>query len=255
MKGKSGVGKKKAAKTRSPGASKDTASQTPPTAPKPEEGSVRGVPQSKIDQLRGTRDHTNMTLETVQEDYRRVGIEITKSEAAFVVLAVKDYTFGSDTNMRKAKVRQQRGLSLSETDQKLVTQYDAIAEYCQVAPLLPLTKYSEIYRGIQISPDTPEYAASLMAKKVGDTWDLDRLPSSFSTDRKVARNFSENLSGKRGILVHAPTGNLKHAPSLNGLSRCRDEYEVMVADYDWKIGRIVDNLSSGGTYDIYLEHQ
>ena len=168
------------------------------------ESKIHGVPQSKIDKLRGTRDHQpakSITWKTVQEDYARVGITITEQEAKYIHKAVEDFSFGHDTDMRRAKSKQQKGRSLSEAEQKYVSQYDAIAEYCRVAPIMPQDKYATLYRGIKISTETPQYAADLMSKKVGDTWDVDRMPSSFSTYPEVAESFARK-NGAKGIVVH-----------------------------------------------------
>ena len=155
--------------------------------------------------------------------------------------------------MRRAKSKQQKGRSLSEAEQKYVSQYDAIAEYCRVAPIMPQDKYATLYRGIKISTITPQYAADLMSKKVGDTWSVDKMPTSFSTSLSTAQGFSYHHGGN-GILIHMPTKGMKNSPSIKGISLCAGENEVLVTDYGWKIGSINDNLKNGGYYEIYLEH-
>ena len=220
------------------------------------ESKVRGVSQSQIDKLRGTRGHRparSILWETIQEDYARVGITITEEEAKYIQKAFENYSYGDDTRMRKAKSKQQQGRSLSAEEQKYVSQYDAMAEYCRVAPTIPQNKYATVHRGIKISTETPQYAADLMSKKVGDTWDVDRMPSSFSTYPEVAESFARK-NGVKGIVVHMSTKGIKNSPSIRGISFCASEEEVMVADYDWKIVSIKDNLKNGGYYEMYVEH-
>ena len=220
------------------------------------EPTIRGVPQSQIDQLRGERDHQlphTITWQTIQEDYKRVGITITDEEARFIHKAVEDFSFGSDWKMRKAKSNQYKGKDLRDSEKQLIAQYDAIAEYCQVAPILPQGRYTMLHRGIKISTITPECAAGIMGLKPGDTWDVDRMPTSFSTSLKTAHAFSHHV-GKHGIVVHMPTHGMKNSPSIRGISLCPGEDEVMVTDYGWKVTKVEDNLSVGGYYEITVEH-
>ncbi|MBQ3585757.1 MAG: hypothetical protein II964_03470 [Synergistaceae bacterium] len=216
---------------------------------------VRGVPQSQIDQLRGTRDHQpdfSMTWETVRDDYARVGIAITEQEARDIALAVNHYTYQHDTKMRKAWNLEQAGRvhDLTPELQKELADYKLIAEYCKVAPVLPSSKYSTVYRGIKNSTITPQYSQAIYALKVGDSWNVDGMPTSFSTEKNVARGFA----GYNGIIMHMPTKGMKNTPSMKGFSVFPGENEVFVTDYNWKVARISDQRQNGdGFYHIYLD--
>ena len=91
-----------------------------------------------------------------------------------------------------------------------------------------------------------------MSKKVGDTWNVDNMPTSFSTKEQVSKNFSSHM-GKKGILVHMPVSKIKNSVSIAGISQFWGEQEVMVADYNWKIGKIDNQLNNNGYYNIYLK--
>lgn len=249
LKGNSGIGKNKVAKA---AVQTKTQGQTQ-TSKEPD---VRGVPQSKIDALRGERDHLKLiNWVTVQDDYYRVGISITKAEAMEIVQAVNNFTFLHDTTMRKAWTLRAAGREhdLTSAQREALRKYDLCAEYCKVAPLIPVSKYSTIYRGIKMSTKTPEYPAKLLSLKVGDTWDVDGMPTSFSTKLSVAESFSWHQS-KPGIIMHMPTKNIKNTPSIMGLSHFQGEYEAFVTDYNWKVAGISDQRQQGdGYYHIYLD--
>ena len=111
----------------------------------------------------------------------------------------------------------------------------------------------EIYRGIKFSTKTPEYAQGLVNLKPGDKWDVNRMPTSFSTSYDTARIFSHHM-GRKGIIIHMPTQYLKNSPSIKGISDCPGENEVFVADYNWKVAKIMDQRGNGdGYYHIYLK--
>lgn len=156
-----------------------------------------------------------------------------------------------DTDMRKAKSKQQKGLPLNALEQTYLAQYNAIEEYCKVAPVYS-GQTKTLYRGIKISTITPEYAKNLLSKKVGDTWNVDGMPTSFSTSENVSKGFSK-MAGKNGILIHMPMSKVKNSISIAGASQFWGEQEVMVAHYNWKIGKIDDQLNNNGYYNIYLE--
>ena len=215
---------------------------------------IRGVLQSEIDKKRGTRDHLGpheLTWKTIQDDYERVGINITDEEAGFISKAIHDFSFKHDTDMRKAKSKEQKGIALNASEKQYLSQYNAIEEYCKVAPVYS-GKTETLYRGIKISTITPEYAKNLMSKKVGDTWNVDGMPTSFSTEKHVSENFSY-MAGKKGILVHMPMSKVKNSISISGASQFWGEQEVMVANYNWKIGKIDNQLDNNGYYNIYLK--
>lgn len=242
-KGNSGINKHNGGKT----ASKQTAPVD----------MVRGVPQSEIDKLRGTRDHQaagSISWQTIQDDYKRVGIPITDKEAQDIAQAIKDFSFLHDTDIRKAMNKYNQGLSLRPSEQKYLAQGLAIQEYCKVAPLLPSSQHPVIYRGVKFSTKTPDYVKGLLALKAGDKWDVDKLVTSFSTSKTVAQDFSY-LNGKKGIVIHMPTTGMKNFTSIMGISHFPGENEVLFNDYAWKVGKVVDNLGTGGYYEIHLVHQ
>ena len=233
------------------------ANVTQTSQPNRPEETVRGVPQSQIDALRGTRGHsaTSYNWHTIQDDYARVGISITEAEAKEIRNAILDFSYLHDTEMRKAwKLRQAgREHDLTPLQKKELKKYDLCAEYCKVAPLLPSGKYPTIYRGIKFSTITPEYAKNLTSLKVGDMWNVDGMPTSFSTSRSVAEAFSKH-QGKKGILIHMPTKGLRNTPSIKGLSYFSGEYEAMVTDYNWRIVKVDDQRTTGdGYYHIHLD--
>ena len=220
---------------------------------------IRGVSQVQIDQLRGTRDHQSagsIDWITIQQDYKRVGITITDDEARDIHTSIKHFSFGYDTAMRKARALQQLGREhdLTSEQKEYLRQYALCEEYCRVAPIYPSTKQSMIYRGIKFSTITPDYSAGIVALKVGDKWNADGMPSSYSTRLTVAKDFSYH-AGQKGIIMHMPTKGLKNSPSIKGISSFPSEDEVFVADYNWKVAKISDQRQQGdGYYHIYLEH-
>ena len=225
------------------------------TAKARREDTVRGVAQSTIDKLRGTREHQNpqsITWKTIQEDYQRVGITITEQEAKDIRESIRFFSYLGDTKMRTALSAQRAGRVLTEDQKGYIEQYKRCMEWCKVAPVIPSDKYHTIYRGIKFSDKTPEYSQKIFALKPGDTWDVDRMPTSFSTSIQTAKSFSYNGS-KAGMIIHMPTQGIKNSPSLTGISHFPGEKEVFVADYKWKVANISDQRQHGdGFYHIYL---
>ena len=224
---------------------------------------VQGVSQEQIDKLRGTRDHQDILYDQdIINDYARVGITINKEQAQFVREAVYDFSSTKYEDMRNALSKERNGEQLSIYERNMLNDYKLREEYCKIAPVYQ-GKNTEIYRGIQ-AREGSDYAQKLMNLKVGDIWDLDKMPSSFSTDKSVARDYA---SVTNGIMIHASTKNLKNSPSIQGLARHKGEKEILVAKYDWKITkiddqRIVDDptksifeqrLGKDGFYHVYIE--
>ena len=233
---------------------KGTKSQTAPMV------MIQGqqISQAVIDANRGTRDHMQMkstTWQDIQADYARIGVTISEEQAKKIYTAVRHFTFLHDTKMRKAWKKEQDGRSLTPLEQKELEEYKLCAEYCKIAPTIPSSNYDYVYRGIKFSSTTPEYAQRLVSLKVGDSWDVDGMPTSFSTSFQTAKYFSMNMTtGTKGIVVHMPNKTLKNAPSIKGISHYPGENEVFVADYNWKISSISDQRTTGdGYYHLYLE--
>lgn len=217
------------------------------------EPTVHGVPQSKIDKLRGTREQMKpgeQTWEVVKEDYARVGIQVTDEYAKGVWSAVNNYTGSGYFDMRKAYALERGGRlhDLDAHDKDLLAQYKLCMEYCKIAPTVKLPSGYEVSRGIPENGST--YTQGLLALKVGQKWDVDGMPTSFTTKPSV----SHNWAGHGGIVIHAPASALKNTPAIRGMSAFSNEYEAFLADYNWKIGNISDQRKEGdGRYHIYLE--
>ena len=153
--------------------------------------------------------------------------------------------------MRRAMSKEQQGEALTAKEREYLKQYRLIEEYSRVAPLIPSSTYGEIYRGIGISAETQKYAYSLKGLKVGDKWDVDKMPTSFTTKRDVANVYAFGKESN-GIIIHIPTGKLTNAPSIKGISAIADDNEVLLSDYSWKVSRIVDSQQDD-YYHIYLD--
>ena len=195
---------------------------------------VRGVPQSQIDQLRGTRGHLGeheLTPDVIKEDYARVGIKISQSEAEQIHDALHDFTYDDYTKMRDAYKKQLAGESLSSVEKNNLFRYKMCMEYLKIAPTIK-TFSSYIYRGIE--KDKNGYTDKLLKLKPGDKWDVDKMPTSFSTEVGIARNYA----GIDGIIISMPTKTLKNSASIKGLSEYFVEEEVLTGDYNWKVKSI-----------------
>ena len=212
-------------------------------------GSIRGVPLSQIDKLKGERAHLNpgeLTSDIIKQDYARVGITIDDKTANDIHTAIYNFSFLHDTDIRKAASNIAKG---KPYDDFYAEKYKLLEEYCRVAPTLPSGKYHAIFRGIKMSTITPEYVQGILALKPGDKWDVDKMPTSFSTHYSKAESFS----GSKGIIIHMSTKGLKHSTSIRGASRYPNENEVVVTDYNWRVSRIVDERPNYGSYHIYME--
>ena len=218
---------------------------------------VRGVMQSQIDQLRGTRDHKDahqLTWQDVKDDYARVGIPITDTEAQEIRKAVADFSGSAYGEMRKAWALNAMGRAhdLTSQQQALLKQYQMCDEYCKVAPTYKSTGVYSLHRGVGKGYDakTQAYAAQIFALKPGDTWNHDGMPGSFSSDLSTAKSFAK---GPGGIVFHVAAKNIKNAPSIKGISQCSWEDEILVGDYKWKVSGISDQRQKGdGYYHIGL---
>ena len=192
-------------------------------------GSVRGVLQSEIDKLRGTRGHGYyMNGEDVQEDYKRVGIDISKAVADEIYWSIRNFSGDDYTYMRMSAKKEMQGKELSQYEQKLLNRYKLVMEYTKVAPTY---KGDEkfIYRGIKNSGS--KYSKSVLALKPGDKFNFDKMPTSFSTNPDRADDFA----GYKGIVFKLPTKKLKNSVSIKGMAKYSSEDEVLLGDYDFKI--------------------
>ncbi len=217
--------------------------------PSDSKGTIRGVSKERIDKLRGTRKHRKkdqLTAVDVFQDYRRVGIEITKEEAEEIYRAIVCFTNGDFSDMRDAFLKHRDGKDLTEKDIRLLNMYMKATEYARIAPTYA-SKGEEIFRGIK--RDGGDYAKRLMALKVGDTFDLE-MASSFSSKMMKSANFA----GYHGIMFHVVNGDIQDAPSIRGMSLYEDEYEVLVDDRLWKVTKVVeDDKTQYHFYHIWIE--
>ena len=211
----------------------------------PSEEPVRGIPQSEIDKLRGTREHFDadkFNYITMLDDYKRVGIKLSTNEIADIKNAISGFTGGEFRSMREAAQDFYAGEKLDSEKQKLFNDYQKIIEYTKIAPTYKgAGQY--IYRGINALVG-PKYAASLRALKPGDTIDFRKIVASFSSSEKIAQNFAI-AGGAGGIVFRAPTSKIKNAPSIKGLSHWSHEEEILVSD-NFKISKIT--TANGLTY-------
>ena len=220
------------------------------------ESKIHGVPQSKIDALKGVLDHQegdSIGIKEVQDMYAKVGISLTYSQAQEVHSAVQHFTGSGYTIMRTAASKSAKGLSLTSSEQEALAQLKLCEEFCKVAPTFKSSTVSDIHRGISTgyTPASKAYYAKLLSLKPGDSYDLDNMPSSFSSKLSKAQSFA---GGTGGIILHVKTSSLKNAPSIKGISYYPGEHEVLVADYNWKVGSISDQRETGdGYYHMYLE--
>lgn len=221
---------------------------------------IHGVEKTQIDSLRGVRGHKekySLTVDDIKQDYERVGIDIMEEYAKEVHSSLYDFTSADYKYMREAFLKDKRGEMLSDEEKKYLARYQLCAEYTKIAPTYEGIG-GEIYRGIA-NPDS-EYTQSLFNLKVGDTFDLE-MPSSFSTERQIARGFS----GSGGVIIHIMDTDLVNAPSISGLSECREESEILVNDLLFEVVKVDDQrikpgvsllMQSGdGRYHITLKRK
>ena len=210
---------------------------------------VRGVPQSQIDQLRGTRGHLGehkLTPDVIKEDYAKVGIKISQSEAEQIHDALHDFTDLGYSYMRDAYRKQLAGKSLSSFEKEDLFNYKMCMEYLKIAPTYqPTLGQFYLYRGIDDS--NKQYLAKMRKLKPGDKWDVDKMPTSFSTNITTARKFA---GFNKGIIISMPMTKLKNSASIKGLSANFGEAEVLVGDYKWKV---VSTSTLGKHLHIVLE--
>lgn len=208
--------------------------------PKPKSGkkqrnreSVRGVLQSEIDKLRGTRGHGKaMSGEDIQKDYKRVGIDISKAEADEIFGAVFDFSGGDYYFMREAAQKEMQGKKLSQSEKKSLKRYKKIMEYTKIAPTYK-GEEEFIYRGIKNSGSA--YSQKVLALKPGQKFDFDKMPTSFTTNMKNAESFANQKGYTKGIIFKLPANKLKNSVSIRGYAKYFGEDEVLLGDYDFKV--------------------
>lgn len=215
--------------------------------------SVQGVTQSQINQLRGTRGHQGrfaITWKDIQNDYARVGITITDKKAEEVAMSLQFYSGSDYRDMRDACMKNRNGDKLTGFESELLEQYNLCEEYTRIAPVFRDPSVHEIFRGVHKNPSQSEYFNSLLLLNVGDSFNLDRMPSSFTTNFQVSGYYA----GFHGIIIHIPVNKLTNAPSIRGISLHSQEDEVLVADYNWQVKAISDQRTTGdGFYHIMLD--
>lgn len=217
---------------------------------------VRGVLQEQIDQLRGTSKHGtahSLTADKIQDYYAQVGIKITKSEAKDIRKSVYNFSNSNYTAMRKALTKERNGESLSTTEKEYVRQYNLCMEYTKVAPTYQDSVHSEIYRGIEDKGNG--YVQKLLSLKPGDKFDLDKMPSSFTTSIQTARDFANTVGnpGKNTVIIHIPTKSLKNSTTIKAVAKYYKENEVLVGDYKLRVVKTEKSSSYKNETHMYLE--
>lgn len=218
---------------------------------------IHGVSQTQINSLRGIRAHqaeNSVTPNDIKIDYSRVGISITYWQARKILSSI--YLFSTTKGcekMREAGYKKATGEALtSRTQKKYLARYRLCEEYCKIAPTFSSPTTPVIFRGIHDSskPEKHEYFEKLLSLRPGDSWDMDKMPSSFSSNYSRAKFFA----GSHGIIIHTASSTLKNSTSIKGISAFSHEDEILVADYNWKISSIDDQRNNGdGFYHITLE--
>ena len=223
-----------------------------------QETHIRGVSQSQIDQLRGTRGHLGkdeLTTNLIKEDYARVGIKISPEEAKEIRNALHNFTANGYINMRNALISERQGKELSDDQKKALQQYNLCIEYCNIAPTYqPKPNQTAVYRGLPAGR-YDQYGEKIANLKTGDKWDVDKMPTSFSTDKGTAYTFAGAGFNEKGVIIHVPIKNLKNSPSIKGLAKISSENEVLLSDYKWKVkGKYSEfNEDNNEMVHIYLE--
>ena len=209
---------------------------------------IRGVLKDEIDRLRGVREHggeNTITVDVIMKDYKRVGIEISREDAKRVHDAVQTFTGTGYSQMRQVFLRSLKGkiYPAGSEGHRLFEQYKLCDEYTKIAPTYQGTG-KEIFRGIANSGS--EYSQKLLGLKPGSEFDL-QMPSSFTSDRTTARGFA----GISGILLHVSDTDILDAPSIEGMSVNKGEYEVLVSDRKWEVVKVEDSrLAPGQLFDF-----
>ena len=208
---------------------------------------VHGVPQEQIDKLRGTRDHADafsMKWEDIKKDYEQVGIKISDQYAQEVEQIINRFTMSDYLFMRNAVLKERAGEQLTSQDMQWISKYKKCEEYTKIAPTYACLE-KEIYRGVYVSEyvlDSQKYLDNLQSLKVGDKWNADKMPTSFTTDLTRAKDFAN--MGKQGTIIHIASGSLKNSPSIRGLSSFSSEMEVLVGDYNFTVVNVIPAIKS-----------
>ena len=214
---------------------------------------LHGVSQMQIDSLRGIRDHQtgrSVTPNDIKKDYLRVGISITDEQADEIFSSINLFSTDSGCKgMREARFNENEGKKLTPIEQKYLAQYKLCEEYCKIAPTFSSTTVPVVFRGIHKSSKHKHFE-NLLSLRPGDLWDMDKMPTSFSSDYAWAKMFA----GSHGIIIHTASKNLKNSTSIKGISEYSYENEILVADYNWIVSSIDDQRDNGdGFYHITLE--
>lgn len=202
------------------------------------EDTVMGIPQSQIDQLRGTRDHLGkdeLTPEVIQQDFARVGIQVSKEYAEAVHHAIFSYTGYGYSRMFEVAEKERKGEPINdEHDKESLRDLRLLETYTKVAPVFKATSdrfgtfRDMVYRGVRFGAGSKEYDQQLKELKVGDVYSFLRL-SSFSTFQSTAEQGTVGVSGYDGVLFHIPIKNktAKYSISIRGAAQDCGENELL----------------------------
>ena len=207
-----------------------------------ENDTVRGIPQTEIDKIKGTRGlmkkYSDWTWQVVQEDYKRIGINISKNEAKDIFYSLRAWNSPLYENMRSAEFKFRKGEKLNSEEYVHFTRFHNVMEYIKIAPTFADNKKSGfIYRGVK--DDGSDYSQKILALKPGEKFDLSKIPSSFSTSLNIAHTFGvAQRDGKQqpSIIFKLPASRLKNSCAVPNPT----EKEVLVSDYDFKVAKIED---------------
>lgn len=225
---------------------------------KASQDTIRGIPQSEIDAKRGYRDHVDkITPEMIQEDYKRIGADISLAQAVEIRDAVWDYTSTYGTwRYREALEKQKKGESLNDLDKKLIRQHELINEYMRVAPTYKgndggNNKYgmNSIVRAIH---DTGNgYVEYVRTLNKGDIFTLDMVAS--FTSRTSSTSGFTGSNPKKTAFLHikdTPTA-FRNSVSIRGLSKFKGEWEVMSASNKFKV--VERTTDKNGAVNVLIE--
>ena len=204
------------------------------TSTKPSGELVRGIPQSEIDKLRGARDHFGQfefPPDKIQEDYKRIGRDISLDEAKNITQALWNWSSADYCQkMRAVAAKSMQGKALDANEQRYYSMYQRMSEYLKIAPTYKGTDY--VYRGIRNKGD--EYSKKLLSLKPGDNFDLSKLPSSFSAKHDTAFNYGTIGNTQMPIILKMPVSKLKNSCAGVDIG----DKEVIVSDYNWKVSKV-----------------
>lgn len=193
-----------------------------------------------------TRGHAEKqdawNVQTVLNDYSRIGINISQLEAESIYNALRNYTTPGLNSKMRAAARDYYDKKILDADaRKKLFDYSLVIEYSRIAPSYP--KDQNLYKGF---PGVGEYIKSLYDLKSGDVFKLD-MPLNFDT-----REEREILNAGRDGALLVIKGGVNNGFSLSGFSVNFPDYNVLVSDKEFNIVKVSDDASDDVCRIIYL---